>query len=65
MNDKIGINFTGIFTILGGIIFLVIGFWITINAMNVLVNENNISFLTPIGIIIALIGILLIISRDE
>jgi hypothetical protein len=65
MTERFGINFTSIFTILGGIIFLFIGIWITINTMNANVDENSIIFLTPIGIIIALIGILLIISRGE
>jgi hypothetical protein len=65
MSERFGINFTAVFTILGGIFFLFIGIWITINTINANVDENNIIFLTPIGIIIALIGIVLIISREE
>jgi hypothetical protein len=58
------ISLTGLFTIIGGIIFFFIGAWLTYSTTNTNTNNTNPWFLNPIGIIISLVGILLIISKE-
>jgi hypothetical protein len=65
MAKSISRNYIGLFTVLGGFIFLILGAWLTISSLNTTVVDLNPWFLTPIGVIIAVIGMTLIISRDE
>lgn len=65
MAERMTLSFVGVCTIIGGIIFLFIGAWLVIGTMNTSITELNPAFLVPIGIIIALIGVILIISREE
>jgi hypothetical protein len=64
MTENMSISFTGLFTIIGGIIFFFIGAWLTYSTINTNINDINPRFLIPIGIIISLVGILLIISKE-
>lgn len=65
MAERMTLSFVGLCTIIGGIIFLFVGAWLVIITTNTTVTELNPFFLTPIGIVIALIGVFLIISREE
>jgi hypothetical protein len=65
MAERMTLSFVGLCTIIGGIIFLFVGAWLVFITINTTVMELNPAFLTPIGVVIALIGIFLILSREE
>ena len=65
MAERMTLSFVGLCTIIGGIIFLFVGAWLAISTMNTTVTDLNPAFLTPIGVVIALIGVVLILSREE
>lgn len=65
MSTKINLSFIGLVTILAGFVLLASGLLLAINTWNVEITDVNPWFFSPIGLILALFGLLLMISRDE
>lgn len=65
MSTKINLSFTGLATLLAGFILFASGLLLAFNTWNTELTEVNPWFLSPIGLFLALIGILLMISRGE
>ncbi|MBD3204762.1 hypothetical protein GF319_00290 [Candidatus Bathyarchaeota archaeon] len=65
MSGKINLSFTGLVTILAGFVLLASGLLLVINTWSTEMTEVNPWFLSPIGLFLALIGIIVMISRGE
>jgi divalent metal cation (Fe/Co/Zn/Cd) transporter len=65
MSTKFNLSFTNLATILAGFILFASGLLLAYNTGKTEMIEVNPWFLTPIGLFLALIGLLLMVSRGE
>ncbi len=65
MSTKINLSFTGLATILAGFILFASGLLLAYNTWKTEMIDVNPWFLFPIGVFLALIGLLLMVSRGD
>ena len=65
MVDLPKLNLTGFTTILAGFIFLATGLLMLINSMNTIPDPVNPVAFKLMGFVLAFVGVILLISRDE
>lgn len=65
MKSRLGIKISTLFVTLIGIILLLTGLYITYGALTTSTGSGAPLLFAPAGVLVALIGILLLISREE
>lgn len=65
MSSKINLSFDGLATILAGFILFVTGILLTLNTWSTEFIDVKPWFLMPVGLILALLGLMLMVARGE